>query len=67
MKLIKIIIYLKNRFPTKSLLNTIPWESFYGEKSDFFNFRIIGLFVYCHNIEIENDLNRLNQIPELIR
>jgi hypothetical protein len=58
MKLIKIIIYLKNRSPIKLLLNTTPWKSLYREKSDVFNFRIIGLFVYYHNIETETDPNR---------
>jgi hypothetical protein len=58
MKLIKIIIYLKNRSPTKLLLDTTPWKSFYKEKSDFSNFRIIKSLVYCYNIEIETDLNR---------
>jgi hypothetical protein len=58
MELAKIIIYFKNRFPTKLLLNTIFWESFYEEKSDLSNFQIIRLFVYYHNIETEIGLNR---------
>jgi hypothetical protein len=58
MELVKIAIYLKNRFPTKLLLDTTPWKSFYEEKSDFFNFRIIESLVYYHNIEIETNLNR---------
>jgi hypothetical protein len=58
MELAKIVIYFKNRFPTKSLLNTTSWESLYKEKSDLSNFRIIGLFVYCYNVEIETDFNR---------
>jgi hypothetical protein len=58
MELIKITIYFKNRSPIKLLLNTTTWESFYREKSDFSNFRIIGLFVYYHNIEIETGSNR---------
>jgi hypothetical protein len=58
MELVKTAVYLKNRFLTKLLLDITPWESFYGEKSDFFNFRIIGLFVYCHNVETETCLNR---------
>jgi hypothetical protein len=58
MKLVKIVIYLKNRSPTKSLLNITPWESLYGEKSDFSNLRIIKLLVYHHNIETETDPNR---------
>jgi hypothetical protein len=39
-------------------LDTTPWKSLYKEKSDFSNFRIIGSFVYYHNIEIETNLNR---------
>jgi hypothetical protein len=58
MELAKIIIYFKNRFPIKLLLDTISWESLYGEKSNLFNFRIIGLFVYYYNIETETGLNR---------
>jgi hypothetical protein len=58
MELVKIIIYFKNRSPTKLLLDTTPWESLYKEKSDLFNFRIIGLFVYCYYVEIETGLNR---------
>jgi hypothetical protein len=58
MKLVKIIIYLKNRSPTKSLLDTASWKSLYREKSDFSNLRIIESFVYCYNIETETDPNR---------
>jgi hypothetical protein len=58
MELAKIIVYLKNRSPIKSLLDTTPWESLHKEKSDFSNFRIIGLFVYYYNIETETNFNR---------
>jgi hypothetical protein len=58
MELVKIIIYFKNRSPTKLLLDTIPWESLYREKSDFSNFRIIGSLVYYYNIETETGSNR---------
>jgi hypothetical protein len=58
MKLIKIIIYLKNRSPTKSLLDTILWESLHEKKSDLSNFRIIESLVYYYNIETETDFNR---------
>jgi hypothetical protein len=58
MELAKTIIYLKNRSPIKLLLNTISWKSLHEEKSDFFNFRIIGLFIYCYNIETETGSNR---------
>jgi hypothetical protein len=58
MELVKITVYFKNRSSIKSLLDTISWESLYGEKSDFSNFRIIGLLVYYYNIETEIGLNR---------
>jgi hypothetical protein len=58
MELAKTAVYLKNRPPTKSLLDTIFWESLYEEKSDLSNLRIIESFVYYHNIETEIYLNR---------
>jgi hypothetical protein len=58
MELVKTAVYFKNRSSIKSLLNTISWESFYKEKSDLSNLRIIELFVYCHNIDTETGLNR---------
>jgi hypothetical protein len=58
MKLIKTTIYFKNRSSIKLLLDTIPWESLYRKKPNFFNLRIIGLLVYYYNIEIETDPNR---------
>jgi hypothetical protein len=58
MELAKTAVYLKNRSSTKLLLNTTLWESLYREKSDFSNLRIIGSFVYYHNIETETGLNR---------
>jgi hypothetical protein len=58
MELIKTAVYFKNRSPIKSLLDTTLWESLYNEKSDLSNLRIIGLIVYCHNIETETGLNR---------
>jgi hypothetical protein len=67
MKLVKTIIYFKNRFLIKSLLNTTFWESLYEEKSDFFNFRIIRLLVYCYNIEIEIGFNRRTKSDFRIR
>jgi hypothetical protein len=67
MELVKIAVYFKNRSLTKSLLNTTPWKSFYKEKSDFFNFRIIESFVYCHNIETETDPNRRTKLDPRIR
>jgi hypothetical protein len=58
MELVKTAVYFKNRFPIKLLLDTTPWKSLYKKKFDFFNLRIIGSLVYCHNIETETDLNR---------
>jgi hypothetical protein len=57
MELDKTIIYFKNRSPIKLLLNTTR-KSFYKEKSDFSNLRIIESLVYSHNIEIETGFNR---------
>jgi hypothetical protein len=58
MELDKTTVYFKNRSLTKLLLDTTSWESLYKEKSDFSNLRIIGLFVYYHNVETETDSNR---------
>jgi hypothetical protein len=58
MELIKIAVYFKNRSPTKSLLDTIFWESLHRKKSDFFNLRIIESLVYYHNVETETNPNR---------
>jgi hypothetical protein len=58
MELAKTVIYFKNRSSTKLLLDTIFWESFHQEKSDFSNFRIIKLLVYYYNIETETGSNR---------
>jgi hypothetical protein len=67
MELAKIAVYLKNRSPTKPLLDTTSWKSLHEEKSDLFNFRIIGLLVYYHNVEIETDPNRRIKSDSRIR
>jgi hypothetical protein len=67
MELAKIIVYLKNRSPTKPLLDTIFWKSLYEKKSDFFNLRIIKSFVYYYNIETETELNRRTKSDPKIR
>jgi hypothetical protein len=58
MELAKITVYLKNRFSTKSLLNTTPWKSFHKKKPNFSNLQIIGSFVYYYNVETETNPNR---------
>jgi hypothetical protein len=58
MELAKTAVYFKNRSLIKLLLDTIPWELLYKEKSDFSNFRIIGSLVYYYNVETETDPNR---------
>jgi hypothetical protein len=58
MELAKTAVYLKNRSPTKLLLDITPRESLFREKSDFFNLRIIKSLVYYYNIETETSLNR---------
>jgi hypothetical protein len=67
MELIKITVYLKNRSPIKLLLDTTPWKSLYGEKSNLSNFRIIKSLIYCRNIEIEIDFNRRTKSDPRIR
>jgi hypothetical protein len=67
MELIKTAIYFKNRSLIKLLLDTISWELLYEKKSDFFNFRIIELFVYYYNIETETDPNRRTKSDSKIR
>jgi hypothetical protein len=57
-ELIKTVIYLKNRSPIKSLLDTISWKSLYREKSDLSNLRIIESLVYYYNVETEIGSNR---------
>jgi hypothetical protein len=42
-------------------------NTFYRKKSDFSNFRIIGLFVYYYNAEIEIDSNRRIKLDSKIR
>jgi hypothetical protein len=58
MELAKTTVYFKNRSPIKLLLNTIFWKSLHEKKSNLSNLRIIGSFVYYHNIEKEIDFNR---------
>jgi hypothetical protein len=57
-ELAKIAVYFKNRSSIKLLLDTTPWESFYREKSNFSNLRIIGSLVYYYNVETETGPNR---------
>jgi hypothetical protein len=58
MELAKTAIYLKNRSPTKSLLDTTSWKSLHEKKSDLSNFRIIKSLIYYYNVETETDPNR---------
>jgi hypothetical protein len=67
MELVKTAVYLKNRFPIKSLLDTTSWESLYEKKSDLSNFRIIGSLVYYYNVETEIGLNRRTKSDFRIR
>jgi hypothetical protein len=66
MELDKTIIYFKNRSPIKLLLNTTR-KSFYKEKSDFSNLRIIKVLVYYYNIETETGFNRRIKLNSRIR
>jgi hypothetical protein len=57
-KLVKTIVYLRNRSPTRILDQLIFYECLYKEKSDVSHLRIIDSAVYCHKIKNEIGPNR---------
>src|SRR5258708_2006880 len=57
-ELIKIIVYLRNRLPTRTLDRLIPYECLYKRKPNVSHLRIIGSAVYCHEVESELRPNR---------
>jgi hypothetical protein len=68
MKLVKIVIYLKNRSSIKLLLDTTPWESLYKKNLIFLIFELLD---YSSTIIMSKQklvlIDELNQIPELVR
>jgi hypothetical protein len=51
-------VYLRNKLPIKTLNQSTPYKCLYKKKSDVFYLRIIGLAIYCHEVERELGLNR---------
>ena len=45
---ISIVVYLKNRSPTKILENKTPFEDFYGYKLEVSHLRIFGSKAFSH-------------------
>ena len=45
-------VYLRNRSPTKAVLEMTPFEAWYGHKPDVSHLRVFGCLVYAH---IEKD------------
>jgi hypothetical protein len=57
-KLVKIVVYLRNRSLIRTLDQLTPYKYFYKKKPDVSHLRIINSAVYCHEIERELELNR---------
>jgi hypothetical protein len=57
-KLVKTIVYLRNKLLTRTLDQLTPYECLYKKKPDVSHLRIIGSAVYCHEVESEIELNR---------
>jgi hypothetical protein len=66
-KLVKIIVYLRNKLPTRTLDQSIPYKCLYKRKSDISHLRIISLAVYCHEVERELGLNRRMKLELKVR
>jgi hypothetical protein len=57
-KLVKTIVYLRNRSPTRILDQLTLYEYFYKEKPDVSHLRIIGLAIYYYKMKSETGPNR---------
>ena len=66
-KLVKTIVYLRNRLLIRILNQLISYKYFYKKKSDISHFRIINLAVYCHEIKRELRLNRRMKLESRAR
>jgi hypothetical protein len=66
-ELVKTVVYLRNRLPTKILDQLIPYECLYKKKLDISYFRIIGLAVYCHEVKKELKPNRRMKLELRVR
>src|SRR5260370_38836217 len=61
-ELVKTIVYLRNRSPTRTLDQLTPYECLYKRKPDVSHLRIIGSAVYCHEVESESGPNRIMKL-----
>jgi hypothetical protein len=66
-KLVKTVVYLRNRLLIKTLDQSIPYKCFYKKKPDVSYLRIIGLAVYYHEMERELGLNRRMKLESRAR
>jgi hypothetical protein len=57
-KLIKIIVYLRNRLLIRTLDQLTFYKCLYKKKPDVSYLRIISLIIYCHEMKSELGLNR---------
>jgi hypothetical protein len=57
-KLVKRVVYLRNRSLTRTLDQSIPYECLYKRKPDVSHLRIISSTVYCHEMKKESGPNR---------
>jgi hypothetical protein len=53
-KLVKTVVYLRNRSLTKTLDQLTPYECLYKKKPDVSHLRIIDSAVYCANVDSLN-------------
>jgi hypothetical protein len=66
-KLIKTVVYLRNRSLTKILDQLIPYKYLYKKKPDVSYLRIINSAIYCHEIKKELGLNRKMKLELRVR
>ncbi|KAA8892782.1 copia protein, partial [Sphaerosporella brunnea] len=44
---VTVSVYIKNRLPTRALVEKTPFEAWHGSKPDLSNFRIFGSLAYA--------------------
>jgi hypothetical protein len=57
-KLVKTVVYLRNKSPTRTLDQLTPYKYLYKKKPDISHLRIINSAIYCHEVERESGPNR---------
>ena len=64
-ELVKIVVYLINRSPTRCFKGKISYEIWYGYKSDLLYLKIIGSVIYYLNVE--KDIKKLDSVARKYR